>query len=328
MQVARIGRLAYEPARVIAPILDVVLPVFSLVLAGYLAGRLGLLGGASSEALNRFVYWMALPALLFVAMTRVPVREVFNIPFLVAFAGGMTACFLASMAGNALLYRDRLADRTLRSIAGVFANVGYMGVPIYLAAFGAERALPALIATVFVVAVAVAVTVTLIEIDLSRAGGKPHIARDVAAALLRNPLVMAPLAGLLVSAVGIILPKPLATFCDLLGAAAAPCGLFALGLFMVGKPLAGRPREIAPVLFMKLVMQPLATWVIAFKLLEMDPFWAASAVVLSALPTGALVFTVAQYYGFWVAGASASVLLSTILSLLTVSAAIVLTGLR
>ena len=57
-------------------------------------------------------------------------------------------------------------------------------------------------------------------------------------------------------------------------------------------------------------------------------FWAASAVVLSALPTGALVFTVAQYYGFWVAGASASVLISTILSLLTVSAAIVLTGLR
>jgi malonate transporter len=139
---------------------------------------------------------------------------------------------------------------------------------------------------------------------------------------------MGPLAGLLASGAGVTLPRPLATFCDLLGAAAAPCGLFALGLFMVGKPLTGSPREMAPILFMKLVMQPLVTWVIAFELLDMDPFWAASAVILSALPTGALVFTVAQYYGFWVAGASASVLLSTILSLLTVSAAIVLTGLR
>src|SRR5919112_95598 len=91
-EVARDGSLAYEPARVIALIIDVVLPVFTLVLAGYLAGRLGLLGGASSEALNRFVYWMALPALLFVAMARVPVREVLNVPFLVAFAGGMTVC--------------------------------------------------------------------------------------------------------------------------------------------------------------------------------------------------------------------------------------------
>lgn len=312
----------------LAPIINVVLPVFGLILAGYVAGRAGLLGGASSEALNRFVYWMALPALLFVSMARVPARDVLNLPFLAAFGGGMAACFLASFAGNAILYRGRLAEQTLRSLAGVFSNVGYMGVPLYLTAFGPERTLPALIATVFVASVAVGATVVLIEIDLSRAGRARHIMRDVADALVRNPLVVGPLAGLAASAAGVRLPIPVETFCTLLGAAAGPCALFAIGLFMVGKPLAGDPREMAPILLMKLVVHPLVTWVIAVPILGMQPFWAASAVVLAALPTGALIFTLGQNYGVWVAGASASILTSTVLSIVTVSAALVLTGLR
>jgi malonate transporter and related proteins len=313
---------------VVAPIVDVILPVFALILAGYVAGRRGLLGPASSEALNRFVYWMALPALLFVSMARVPVADVFNLPFLAAFAGGMTACFLASVAGNAILYRGRLAEQALRSLSGVFSNVGYMGVPLYLTAFGPERTLPALIATVFVSAVAVGVTVALIEIDRARAGETPHILRDVVGALVRNPLVAAPVAGLLFSAAGLPLPTPVATFGSLLGAAAGPCALFAIGLFMVGKKLVESPREMAPILLMKLVVQPLVTWVIAVPVLGMDPFWAGSAVVLAALPVGALVFTLAQNYGVWVAGASASILTSTVLSVVTVSAAFLLTGLR
>jgi malonate transporter and related proteins len=311
----------------LSAVFDVALPVFGIILAGYLAGWRGWLGGASSDALNRFVYWISLPALLFVSMARVPVADVFNLPFLAAFAGGMTLCFGLAFVVNAVCFPDRLAIQTLRSLGAVFANVGYMGVPLYLAAFGPERVLPALIATVFVSAVAIGGTVALIEIDLSRAGEAKHIGRDVGLALLRNPLVTAPAAGLLVSAAGLPLPVPVATFCDLLGAAAGPCALFALGLFLVGRPLAGSLGELSWIAAMKLVIQPLATWAIAVPLLGMDPFWAGSAVVLAALPTGATIFTVAQNYGFWVEGASTATLVTTILSVVTLSAALVLTGL-
>src|SRR5262245_46465624 len=70
-------------------ILDVVLPVFGLILAGYLAGRFRILGQGSTEALNSFVYYFALPPLLFIGMARVPVAQVFNVPFLIAFMGGI-----------------------------------------------------------------------------------------------------------------------------------------------------------------------------------------------------------------------------------------------
>ena len=77
-------------------IVDVVLPVFGLILAGVLAGRFRILGQESSEALNRFVYWFALPPLLFLGMARAPVHEVANLPFLGAYLGGVAAAFVSS----------------------------------------------------------------------------------------------------------------------------------------------------------------------------------------------------------------------------------------
>jgi malonate transporter and related proteins len=311
----------------VSPIFNVALPVFSLILAGYLAGRMGWLGSESSDALNRFVYWMALPALLFVAMAKVPVREVLNWPFLGAFGGGMTISFGLALAVNLAAFPSHLAEQTLRSLSGAFANVGYMGVPLYLAAFGPERTLPALIATVFVSAIAVGGAVALIEIDLSRSGARPHILRDIGLALLKNPLVVAPLAGLALSALGTSLPVPIETFCTLLGAAAGPCALFAVGLFLVGKPLAGNLPELGCISLMKLVIQPAATWALAVPVLHLEPFWAGSAVLLAGLPTGALVFTLAQNYEVWPGGASTAILVTTVLSVVTVSAILVWTGL-
>jgi malonate transporter len=311
----------------VAAIFNVALPVFALILAGYVAGRMGWLGSASSEALNRFVFWMALPALLFVAMAQVPLRDVMNLPFILAFGGGMTLSFALSFAINLAAFPSRLAEQTLRSMSGAFANVGYMGVPLYLAAFGPERTLPALIATVLVSVIAMAVTVALIEIDMSRRGAKPHIVRDVVLAVARNPLVVAPCAGLLLSAVGVRLPAPIATFCNLLGAAAGPCALFAVGLFIVGKRLRGNIAELGWLGVLKLVIQPAVTWVLAFPVLGLDPFWGGSAVLLAGLPTGALMFTLAQNYGLWPEGASAVTIATTVLSVVSVSAILVLTGL-
>lgn len=306
------------------PVLNVVLPVFAIILAGYLSGRRALLGDANSDALNRFVYWMALPALLFGSMARVPVRDVFEIPFLLAFVGGMAITFAIAVLGGGALFPNRLAGRTLQGLAAVFANTGYMGLPLFLTAYGPERMLPAVIGTVFNAAIAVGAAVIVIEIDLSQAARLRHLARDVLLALVRNPLVTAPVAGLLFSATGLSLPKPVETFCSLLGAAAGPCALFALGLFLVGRRFAEQPAELAWITILKLVVQPAITWVLAVPILHMDPVWASAAVLLAALPTGALVFTLAQTYGVYVERASAATLVTTVVSIVTLSAVLLL----
>jgi malonate transporter len=304
----------------------IVLPVFGIILAGYLIGRLRLLGEGSSQALNGFAYWVALPALLLVSMTRVPVAQVLNLPFIVAFVGGTALTFALAAAVGAWAFPTSRAERMMQGLAAVFANAGYMGVPLFLTAFGRERALPAIIAMVLSAAITMGSGVALVEVSLSLSTDWRRVLTDVARALFGNPLVIAPLLGLLLSAAEIALPAPIETFFNLLGAAAAPCALFALGLFLVGKKLHANLLEIGWITLVKLAVQPLITWTIAVPLLGMEPFWAASAVLLSALPTAALVFTLAQQYGIYVERASSAILVTTLLSVVTVPLILLLLG--
>jgi len=307
-------------------ILNVVLPVFGIVLAGYLIGRFGLLGEASSEALNRFVYFVALPALFFVAMARVPLSDIFNVNFLVAYGGGTLATAMLAVGVGRLLFPNRLAALGMHGLAAIFANTGYMGIPLLVTAFGPPATLPAIIATVFNGAVVLAVGIIVIEIDLSRGQGAGHIIADAARGVAKSPLLLSALAGIACSGFGVPLPDALTRFCDILGAAAPPSALFAIGLFMVGRSMHAGAAEVAWLSTIKLIVQPAVTAGIAFGLLRMDRLWAASAVALAALPTGALVFVLAQQYGVYVQRTTATILVSTILSVVTLFALFAILG--
>jgi predicted permease len=307
-------------------VLDVVLPVFGIILAGFLCGRFGILGQASSEALNRFVYFVALPALFFVSMARVPVGDVLNLPFLAAFGGGVLTVALLSLPVSRAVFKNGLGASGLHALSATFANTGYMGIPLLLTAFGPEAALPAIIATVLNGAVVMAVGIAVIEADLARGRGGLRIVADVAAGVAKSPLVLSALAGILASAAGLGLPKPIVTFCDILGAAAPPCALFAIGLFMVGRAITTGLAELSWLTALKLLVQPAVTWVIAVPLLHLDPLWAASAVTLAALPTGSLVFVLASQYGVYVQRATAAILISTVFSVVTLSVLLAMLG--
>jgi predicted permease len=310
------------------PVLNVVLPVFGIILAGYLCGRFGLLGQSSSEALNAFVYYVALPALFFISMARVPLADIFNGAFLLAYGGGaLIAALLAVFAGR-LLFANRPAAQGLHGLAAIFSNTGYMGIPLLITAFGPEAALPAIIATVLNGAVVMAIGIVIVEIDLSRGQGLGRILADAAKGVGRSPLVLSAVAGIAFSLAGWPLPAALATFCDILGAAAPPAALFAIGLFMVGRSLTAGAGETAWLVAFKLLVQPAITAVIAYGLLSMAPLWAETAVALAALPTGALVFVLAQQYGVYTQRATAAILASTVLSVATLSLLFALLGVR
>ncbi len=299
-------------------IFNVVLPVFAIILTGFLAGRFRFLGDDSSEALNRFVYYVALPVLLFHSMARVEPAVIFDWPFMAAYVGGLLITLSLAMAWARCLFGGRLAENALFAMATVFGNTGYMGIPLALTAFGAEGALPAILATVINGALLIAIIVTIIEIDLSVDGGM-GVVRDVGRALARNPLLLSPLAGIAWAFTGIALPAPVDTFCTILGAAAGPCALFAIGLFLARQSPGEAAREVGSMTIFKLLVHPAVTWVLAVMVLEVKPLWATVAVIMAALPTGANVFVLAQRYGIYVQRSSAAILVSTVLSVITLS---------
>ncbi|MBU0725828.1 MAG: AEC family transporter [Alphaproteobacteria bacterium] len=309
-------------------VFNVALPVFGIMLAGYLAGRAGLLGDTASQALNSFVYYFAMPPLLFLSIAQVPLGDIFNWPFLAAYTGGVLAVFVIAVVAGLIFFPGRPALHSMQGMAATFANTGYMGVPLFIAAFGDQMLLPAFITTLYNGALYIGVMIILIELDM-KAGSKPlHIMRDVGIAIARNPLVMAAVVGLIFSAFAIPVPIPLLNFSKILGAAAGPAALFSMGLFLYGKPLKGGRAEVGLMTFLKLIVMPLVTWWLAVPVMGMDPFWAASAVIMAALPTGGLAFVLSLRYGIYTQRMSATILVSTVLSVFTVSAILVYFGIE
>lgn len=300
-------------------LIEVLVPVFAIILAGYLGGRLRILGGDSSRALNGFVFYFALPPLLFSALAEVDPGRIFHGPFIAAFLGGQAIAFVPAMVWGLLVFRKGMADGALFGMAGSYGNTGHLGIPLAMVAFGDGAVLPAVIATVLTSTVVVAVVMTLIEVESSTARGPTALAGHVIRNLLRNPLLVAPAAGAAWALVGQPLPQPVDSFCDLMGKAAGPCALFALGLFLSTQRARPALGEVGVMNLFKLGVQPAATAWLAFQVFALEPLWAAVCVVTAALPSGVGLFIVAQQYDRYVEPSSAAILTSTLMSMVTLS---------
>ena len=297
-------------------VLGAAFPVFALILAGTIAGRFGVLDAPVTGALNRFVISLALPALLFDVTAHAPLNQVLDWGFVAAFGGGI----LGTLLLMAPLFRGQsLTIAALRGLNATYANVGFMGIPLCAMAFGPASLGPVVIAVIITASVQFAGTVALIEID-RHAGSGAGVARLVASRLVRNPLLVAPLLGLLIDGMGLTVWSPIGAFIKLLGQAASPCALVATGLFMAAHRGNFRSVTVVSLVTLKLLVQPAVAWVLAGPLLHLAPLPTAIVVLLSALPTGTGPFILAEAYDTDRGPAAATILLTTVLSVLTVSA--------
>jgi predicted permease len=297
------------------------LPVFTLILVGWLAARRRLLGTAASDVLNRFVIYLSLPALLFHAMSQVSWPQLAHGGYVASFAGGIIVAFAVALAAHRGK-RTPLTDISIEALSNSYANAGFMGIPLCLVVFGPQSLAPAVVATLITACVLFGVSIALIEFDQQQGQHLGKTAAKVGRALVRNPLLIAPILGLAWSATGVPLPEPIDRFMVLLGTAASPCALIAIGLFLAQTEAANDGTAVARVVIAKLLVQPGVTALLAFGVFSMPPVWAWTAVLLSALPIGTGPFMLAQLYGRDARVASRAILLSTLASVLTISALI------
>ena len=301
--------------------LSIVLPLFGIMLAGFLVGHFKLLLEGSSAILSRFVFIVALPALIFVSLARVPVTEFFNWPFLATLGGGMLIVFCLSLLVARLFFPDTLTAHGLHGLTAMYSSTGYVGLPVILMVFGDTALVPGLIGAVITGALFLPLGIIFAEIE------KGHDGRGIVLTpllgVLRNPILFSTVAGLSVSAIGITIPGPAITFFELLGGAFIPCALFAAGLFIAGYSVKGELVEISWLVFAKLLLHPLITWWLAYRVFELEGLLPAIAVIQAALPSGVPVFVLAQQYKTFETRSSSVIVISTALSLLTLSALLV-----
>ncbi|WP_420569237.1 AEC family transporter [Thalassovita sp.] len=299
------------------------LPFFAIIALGYGAGRTRFFPEEATAWLTRFVFYFALSAMLFRFSANLSLREVFDLPFVLAYLCGTGAVYLLATA-VALIRKRGIEEAAVEAQCAVIGNVGFLGVPMLVLLMGEQAIGPVML----VLAVDLVVFGSLIVILITGArDGRMSlgILRTVGLGLLRNPMIVSISLGLAWSAAKLPIPVPLNEFVSILGAAATPGALFAIGASLASKS-AERMAVAGWLTGAKLVLHPVAVAVAALMLFPVDRYAASVMIAAAALPVAGNVYILAQHYGVAPHRVSASILISTALSVFTVSLVIALVG--
>lgn len=307
-------------------LINVVLPVFGVILTGYLAGRLKVLGPDSAAALNRFVFYFALPPALFIFMARAPIDKIFNWPFIGAFVGGSLLTLPIALVVGRFWFRHDVATLSVAGLAAVQGNVVYMGLPLLLTAYGPDGALPTIVAALCITLLFISGAIAILEGARATGPSALRVVAQLAGAILRNPLVISPLLGILFAMIALPLPKAASNYLDLMAAAVGPAALFALGLSLIDRKLTGNVAEVIWLTALKVIANPVLTFALVTYVFVLDPLWAKAAVILSAMPSGANAYVIAQQYNVHVETVSSAIVVSTGVSVVTVSLLLIWLG--
>lgn len=297
-----------------------VLPLFGLVFLGYLSGRLKKIPIEGLAWLNFFILYIALPALFFRLLATTPMSEFANGRFLLSTSLGTFLIFVLCFLIARVLRRSDTRTATVQGFAGAYGNIGYMGPPLAIAAFGPQAGVP--VALVFCLDNAMHFTLapTLMALGDSQRKAVGKLVFGIIAKIITHPFILATIAGI---GAAWFEYRPPSTIDQLLAnaaAAAAPCALFAMGVTAALRPLKRIPVEMTYLIPVKLLLHPLLVYLLLVQIPDLDPVWLHAAVLLAALPSATNVFVIAQQYNAWEERASSIVVLSTLLSVVSVSA--------
>ncbi len=306
-------------------LLSTVAPVFGIMAIGFAAARFRVLDEASVRGLVLFVFNFAIPILLFGSLAAIELPENVSWGFLVAFYAGSGAAYALGMLTGRWFGRD-LAAQAIFGMSGAFSNLVLLGVPVILTAFGPEAALPMFLIIGFHSMTFMPITVGLIHAGRGDGVSWRTQLVEVGGAVTRNPIVIGLAAGFAANLSGLVLPTGIDRIVELMGGAAVPTALFAMGASLVGYPARGDRAPAIVLTVLKLLIHPFLVWVVAVPVLGLEGLWVSVAVMLAAMPTAVNTYLFGERYQAAPGVAARTVLISSIFAVLTVSALLVLLG--
>jgi malonate transporter len=300
-------------------IINLAIPYFGLIFVGYVCGRIKALPEAGLAWMNFFLLYVSLPALLFGIMSRTPFSELNNPPFVIATTIGTVCVFVLAMNVAKLIGKLTLRDATIAGLAGGYGNIGYMGPGLALAVLGNKAAAPTALIFCCDSIFLFSIVPFLIEMSDREHPSLLHALGVVVKQIVLNPLIMATCLGALCAALHIEFPVALNNTLQFLQNAAAPTALFVLGVTVALRPFERMPWEVSATTAIKLLIHPLIVYGL---MLTFGPFpqpWAATALLIAALPPALNVFVIARQNDAWIEPASVAVLVGTFASVVTLT---------
>ncbi|MEO9573260.1 MAG: AEC family transporter [Tateyamaria sp.] len=295
------------------------LPFFALIALGYWAGRTRFFTEEATAYLTKFVFYFALSAMIFRFSANLELAEVWDGKLVAAYLCGTLAVYLIATAVARIRGLD-LQTGAIEAQCAVIGNAGFLGLPMLALLFGPQAIGPVML--VLATDLIVFSSLIVILITIGRDGRMSlSILRTIAIGLIKNPMIVAMTLGLTWAGLDIPIPAPMNDFLGILGGAATPGALFAIGASLASKST--ERIEIAAWLsFCKLVLHPLAVTIYALYIFDVEPFGAAMIIACAAMPVAGNIYMLAQHYGVAPQRVSAAILVSTALSVGSLTAVI------
>ncbi|MCR9257922.1 MAG: AEC family transporter [Alphaproteobacteria bacterium] len=301
--------------------LYLVLPVFILVLIGYIIGGTSLFPKEGRKALTNFVYYVAVPALLFRSMAEGAMSGGVDVTMLVAFYScGLMVLALAGLVGK-VVFKLPTREATVFAMGSSFGNTVLLGIPIVNTAYGEAGATLLYSIIAFHALILMTIPMMVLEVTKGPAASFGAILKEAAGSLYKNPIILGLAAGIAWSFTGYGLSDVVSDVVDKLADAATPAALFALGTSLSNSKIEGVVAHALTMTFIKLVVHPLMALGFGVALgLEGLPL--AIMVLTAALPAGNNVFIVASTFSVFLRRAVAAIILTTMLAVLSTTAVI------
>jgi predicted permease len=295
-------------------VIGLVIPFFGLIFMGFLVARITRQPLDALGWMNTFIIYVALPALFFQMLANTPVERLTEWSFIFGSVFATYMVFSVMFVASVLLSGGEIRESTIKGLAAAYGNIGYMGPGLALLAFGEEAAVPVALIFCFENIMHFAIAPMMMALAGADRSSPLQLAGSVVRKIVLHPFIIATAAGVLAAALHLSVPGPIDRFLEYLSRAAAPCALFAMGVTLALRPLNRVPVELGPIALLKLAVHPAACYLMLSWVGDFSATWVFTAVLLAALPTATNVFVIAQQYGVWVQRASASILLTTVLS--------------
>lgn len=292
------------------------IPFFAIIGVGYGAGRTNFFSPEATNYLTKFVFYFALSAMLFRFSANLSLAEILDWTYVLAYFWATAIIYLVVTA-VALLRRRSIEEAAIEAQCGVIGNVGFLGVPMLVLLLG-ERAIGPVMMTLAVDLIFFGSLVVILIVGSRDGRMSAGVLRTVGVGLLKNPMIVSIVLGFAWSASTLPLPEPFNEFLSILGGAATPGAMFAIGASLASKS-AERLEVASWLAFSKLVLHPATVAVSALWLYPVEPYAASVMIAAAALPVAGNVYMIAQHYGVAPTRVSASILISTAASILTVS---------
>ena len=306
-------------------ILTPLIAVFGIMLLGFVVQKLKLLPHDTDFTLNEYVYYVAFPAILFIALAETDINEILQWGFIFSFGAAMIVTYFVTAMLSLWADKKQSALAAIRGLNTSFGNTAFIGIPLMMMLYpGNNHAITAAAIASLLSIVMFAFAMVSMELAINQQQQR-HPILIMLNALISNPIVIGCILGVMASALTIPIPDSISMMMRLIGNTSSPCALFAIGM-VLAKAMHGGSEETAPrrhiaiemtvLNILKLIIQPIIAYVL-LRYFGVEPELLVMGVILAALPTAASVYLLAQRYQTYGLASAKCILISTIATFIT-----------